>query len=37
MRSLALWGRQLSVLGSGNVGLTNGRLDVQLVVRVVVV
>ncbi len=26
-------GRQLSVLGSGNVGMLTGRLDVQLVVR----
>ncbi len=33
MRSLALWGRQLSVLGSGNVGMASGRLDLQLVVR----
>ncbi len=33
MRSLALWGRQLSVLGSGNVGMSNGRLDLQLVIR----
>lgn len=33
MRSLALWGRQLSVLGSGNVGISTGRLDMQLVVR----
>lgn len=33
MRSLALWGRQLSVLGSGNVGMSSGRLDMQLVVR----
>ncbi len=34
MRSLALWGRQLSVIGSGNVGLVSGQLDLQLVVRV---
>jgi hypothetical protein len=34
MRSLALWGPQLSVLGSGNIGLGSGRLDLQLVVRV---
>ncbi|MGN6543981.1 MAG: hypothetical protein ACTHK7_02955 [Aureliella sp.] len=34
MRSLALWGRQLSVLGSGSIGLANQRLDVQLVIRV---
>ncbi len=33
MRSLALWGQQLSVLGSGNVGMTSGRLDLQLVIR----
>ena len=33
MRSLALWGRQLSVLGSGNVGMVSGRLDMQLVIR----
>lgn len=33
MRSLALWGQQLSVLGSGNVGMATGRLDMQLVVR----
>ncbi len=33
MRSLALWGRQLSVLGSGNVGIASGRLDLQLVIR----
>lgn len=34
MRSLALWGPQLSVLGNGNIGLGSGRLDLQLVVRV---
>ena len=33
MRSLALWGKQLSVLGSGNVGMASGRLDMQLVIR----
>lgn len=34
IRSLALWGRQLTVLGTGNVGLVSGRLDLELVVRV---
>jgi hypothetical protein len=33
IRDLALWGPQISVLGSGVVGMTNGRLDLQLVVR----